>query len=201
MYNNIKCKVNKKQLQYLENEETTYNFEVKEKPMKNGLNIGLIHCLNKGKKIIMKKYYFESFFKSLVYLFISFYIIGQIVLCFFADEIHAGVIFVLTILFSSLVVILFWFGFSLSMRIQIDYEKKELYIKHPRLLKKIKFEDIISIQIIDYNEVAFEFVIRTTNFSKQIPYARYLRRSPNEKIRSKLNELKKDFMDTSNKKY
>ena len=146
----------------------------------------------------MKKYYFESVFRSLIYLFISLFLLALIVLCFFADEIHAGVIFAITFLSISVVAILFWFGFSLSMRIQIDYEKKELYIKHPRLLKKIKFEDIISIQIIDYNEVAFEFVIRTTNISKQIPYARYLRRSPNEKIRSKLNELKKDFMNISN---
>ena len=30
MYNNIKCKVIKKQLQHLENEETTYNFEVED---------------------------------------------------------------------------------------------------------------------------------------------------------------------------
>ena len=99
---------------------------------------------------MMKKYYFESFFKSLVYLFISFYIIGQIVLCFFADEIHAGVIFVLTILFSSLVVILFWFGFSLSMRIQIDYNKQELYIRQPYFIKRISFKEVISVKIIEY---------------------------------------------------
>ena len=30
MYNNIKCNVIKKQLQHLENEETTYNFEVED---------------------------------------------------------------------------------------------------------------------------------------------------------------------------
>ena len=78
----------------------------------------------------MKKYYFQSVFRSLIYLFISLFLIGLIVLCFFADEIHAGVIFVITFLSISVVAISFWFGFSLSLRIQIDYEKKELYIKY-----------------------------------------------------------------------
>ena len=34
----------------------------------------------------MKKYYFESIFKSLIYLFISLFLLALIVLCFFADE-------------------------------------------------------------------------------------------------------------------
>ena len=93
----------------------------------------------------MKKYYFQSVFRSLIYLFISLFLLALIVLCFFADEIHAGVIFVITVLSISVVAISFWFGFSLSMRIQIDFEKKELYIRQPYFIKRIKFEDIISI--------------------------------------------------------
>ena len=149
----------------------------------------------------MKKYYFYSIFKSLIYLFISIILIALIVLCCFADEIHSGVIFAITVLSISVAIILFWFGFSLSMRIQIDYEKKEIYIRQPYFIKKIKFEDVLSIQIIDYNEVAFEFVITTESFTKKMPYARYLKRRPNEKITFRLNELKKDLMDISNKNY
>ena len=41
----------------------------------------------------MKKYYLESVFRSLVYLIIAIVLTGFIVVCFFADEMHSGVIF------------------------------------------------------------------------------------------------------------
>ena len=149
----------------------------------------------------MKKYHFESVFRSLLYLFIALFLIALIVLCFYIDELHAGVIFVLTVLSVSVVAILFWFGFSLSMYIQIDYENKYLYVRQPYFIKRIKFEDIISIQIIPYSEVAFEFVVTTKKFTKKIPYARYLKRKPNVKIKNKLNDKKQDLMNISNKNY
>ena len=149
----------------------------------------------------MKKYHFESVFRSLIYLFIALFLIALIVLCFYIDELHEGVIFVLTVLSVSVVAILFWFGFSLSMYIQIDYENKYSYVRQPYFIKKIKFEDIISIQIIPYSEVAFEFVVTTKKFTKKIPYARYLKRKPNVKIKNKLNDLKQDLMNISNKNY
>lgn len=148
----------------------------------------------------MKKYYFQSLSKSLIYLGIAIFLICYIVLCCFSDEIHSGVIFVITFLSISVVTIIFWFGFSLSMRIQIDYNKQELYIRQPYFIKRIKFEDIISIQIIPYSEVAFEFVVTTKKFTKKMPYARYLKRKPNEKIKSILNELKQDLLNIQNNK-
>lgn len=149
----------------------------------------------------MKKYHFESVFRSLIYLFIALFLIALIVLCFYIDELHAGVIFVLMVLSVSVVAILFWFGFSLSMYIQIDYENKYLYVRQPYFIKRIKFEDIISIQIIPYSEVAFEFVVTTKKFTKKIPYARYLKRKPNVKIKNKINDLKQNLMNISNKNY
>ena len=86
------------------------------------------------------------------------------------------------------------------MRIQIDYEKKELYIRQYYFIKRIKFEDIISIQIIPYSEVAFDFVVTTKKFTKKMAYARYLKRKPNEKIKNKLNELKQDLLNIQNNK-
>ena len=68
-------------------------------------------------------------------------------------------------------------------------------------MRRIHFEDIVSIEIIEYNEVAFEFVINTEKYSKKIPYARYLKKKPNEKIKNKLNDLKQDLMNISNKNY
>ena len=149
----------------------------------------------------MKKYYFQSVFRSLIYLFISLFLIGLIVLCFFADEIHAGVIFVITFLSISVVAISFWFGFSLSLRIQIDYKKKELYIKYPYLIKKIKFEDVINIYIKDYNVTSFDFKIVTKDKTISSTYARYYKKRPSKKILDIINELKQDLMNISNKNY
>lgn len=148
-----------------------------------------------------KKYYFNSIMYSLIYILISIVFVLMAILCLFADDLHSGVIFVIIFFSTSAFVTLFWSSFSLSMRIQIDYINKELYIRHPCFIRKIKFEDIISIEIIDYNEVAFEFNIITAKYSKKMPYARYLNKKSNEKTKIKLDELKNDFMKISNKEY
>ena len=49
----------------------------------------------------MKKYYFKSIFRSLIYLLISIVLTALIVLCCFADEINYGVIFVIIFLSIS----------------------------------------------------------------------------------------------------
>lgn len=148
----------------------------------------------------MKKYYFQSIFKSLIYLGIALFLICCIVLCCFSDEIHSGVIFVITFLSISVVTIIFWFGFSLSMRIQIDYNKQELYIRQPYFIKRISFKEVISVKIIEYTDNAFEFIIVTKTFTKKLPYTRYLKKRPNEKIKFILNELKQDLLNIQNNK-
>lgn len=146
----------------------------------------------------MKKFYFYSVFRSLIYLFIALHFSGMMVLCFFADEIHSGVIFCIVSFFIMVTILLFWFGFSLSMRIQFDFFKSELYIRTYYFIRKIKFEDIKSIEIIEYNKVAFEFIVNTNEFSQKIVYSRYLHKRPNKKIISKLNDLKFELMKISN---
>ena len=147
----------------------------------------------------MKKYYFESFFRSLIYLFIALFLIAIIVLCFYIGELHAGVIFVLTLLSVSVVAILFWFGFSLSMRIQIDYAKEELYIRHPYLLKRINFNDIVSIQIIEFDQLSFDFIITTKHITKKLAYSRYCKKKVTKERILKVNELKHDLISISKK--
>lgn len=149
----------------------------------------------------MKKYYFESVFRSLIYLFISLFLIAIIVLCLYVGELHKGAIFALTLLSISVVAILFWFGFSLSMRIQIDYDRRELYIRHPYLLKRINFDDVISIQILEFNQLSFDFIITTKNTTKKIAYSRYYKKKVTEERVSKVNDLKQDLINISNKKY
>lgn len=137
-----------------------------------------------------KKYYFNSFMSSFVYVFIALPLFGYTILCFFADQFHLWLVIVLIFLIS---IILFWVGFSFSMRIEINFEKHELYIRHPYFLKRIKFDDVISIEIKDYNEVAFDFVIETNTKIKKLAYARYYKKKPSLKITKKLNELKSDL--------
>ncbi len=149
----------------------------------------------------MKKYYLMSFRRSLVYLIMAISLIGLSVICFFADEIHSGVVFVVTTFLISAAIILAWFIYSLTMRIQIDYEKKELYTRHHFFIKRWKFEDILSIEIIDLNKVVFSVIVTTSRSSTRMAYARYLHYRPSEEITAILNELKQDFMNISNKNY
>ena len=76
----------------------------------------------------MKKYYFESVFRSLIYLFMALFLIAIIVLCFYIGELHAGVIFVLTLLSVSVVAILFWFGWLHRGEIQKAKIKKGIVL-------------------------------------------------------------------------
>jgi Na+/melibiose symporter-like transporter len=110
---------------------------------------------------------------------------------------------VIVISFCSVInsILLFWVCFSLSMRIQIDYEKRELYIRHPYLIRKINFEEILSIQIIDYNKVSFDFIISTKKTSKKLSFSKYYKKKNTEKRISIINELKQDLMNISNKNY
>lgn len=145
-----------------------------------------------------KKYYFGSVGSSIGYMIISLFLIGLAILGFFADEIHAGVIFCIVFFLVSSSIILYWAFFSLSMRIEVDYEKEELYIRHFTIIKHIKFKDIVRIDIMDYKKIALEFVIITNEWSKKVVYARYLHRRPSIKISKALNDLREDLKNISN---
>lgn len=146
-----------------------------------------------------KKFYFNSIWQSVIYTFIAMILLLLIILCFFIDEIHSGVLFIITILSIGLLANLFWIGFSLSMRIQIDYAKEELYIRHPNLLKRINFNDIVSIQIIEFDQLSFDFIITTKHITKKLAYSRYYKKKVTKERILKVNELKYDLISISNK--
>lgn len=148
-----------------------------------------------------KKFYFNSIWQSIIYIFIAVILLLFIILCSLADDVHSGLIFIMIILSISMLVILFWAVFSLSMRIQIDYDRRELYIRHPYLLKRINFDDVISIQILEFNQLSFDFIITTKNTTKKIAYSRYYKKKVTEERVSKVNDLKHDLINISNKKY
>jgi len=87
------------------------------------------------------------------------------------------------------------------MRIEIDYDKKELYIIHPYLLKRINFSDIISIQIIEFDQLSFDFIITTEQITKKLAYARYYNKKVTDERISAISELKRALIDISNKNY
>ena len=149
----------------------------------------------------MKKYYLSSFRQSLIYLIMAIFLIGIAVKGFFADEIHFKVIFGIIALLIGAAILLAWFIYSLTMRIQIDYEKKELYIRHHLFIKSWKFEDILSIELRDDYEVVFSVIVTKNQSSTKMKYTRYLYYRPSEKSTAILNELKQDFMNISNKNY
>ena len=150
----------------------------------------------------MKKYYFYSRPRCFAYLIIALNIAGWGVLGLFVDQIYTSTIVIMILFFVSAVIVLSWFAFSLSSRIQIDYENEELYIITFYLIKRIKFEDIIGISMFDYKGVGFDIYITTRNFCRIIPYGRYINhRRPNKKITLKLNELENDLMRINNKEY
>ena len=135
----------------------------------------------------------------MIYTFIATILLLLIILCFFTDEIHSGVVFIITIFSIGLLVNLFWIGFSLSMRIQIDYAKEELYIRHPYLLKRINFNDVVSIQIIEFDQLSFDFIITTKHITKKLAYSRYYNKKVTKERISKVNELKHDLISISKK--
>ena len=151
----------------------------------------------------MKKYYFESISRILIYVFMIMFFTAILIFAVIAKDTTSQESTVIVISFCSVInsILLFWVCFSLSMRIQIDYEKRELYIRHPYLIRKINFEEILSIQIIDYNKVSFDFIISTKKTSKKLSFSKYYKKKNTEKRISIINELKQDLMNISNKNY
>ena len=76
---------------------------------------------------MVKKYYFLSVMRNLVYIFIVLFLIACFVLCFFVDEIHSGVVFVMIFLSISIVLISIWIGFSFTFRIITKFPKTRAY--------------------------------------------------------------------------
>lgn len=151
----------------------------------------------------MKKYYFQSGWRNLGYLpLVLFFTAVLIIAIIFRDATSPeSVVIAISMCSVNLSIILFWIGFSFSMRIQIDYEKKELYIRYPYFLKRLKFDDVLSIQIKDYNEMSFDFVIVTKDKTKKLAYSRYYKSKPTKERLAIVNELKQDLMNISNRNY
>lgn len=151
----------------------------------------------------MKKYYFESRFRISIYVLMMLFFTAILIFAVIAKDTTSLESTVIVVSFCSVInsILLFWVCFSFSMRIQIDYDKRELYIRHTHLIKRIKFDEILSIEINDYNQLSFDFIIITKKISKKLSYSKYYKKKNTVKRISHINELKQDLMNISNKNY
>jgi len=144
-----------------------------------------------------KTYYFNSNITNFVCLFIAVLFILVLIIAFITKNNEESKIIDIIIIVCFVIVasLLYIVGFSFSMRIEVDFKYRYLYIKHPYLIKRIKFNDIISIEIENYKETALLITVNTKIISQQITYSRYSKKKLSEKITNKLKELKADLYE------
>lgn len=152
----------------------------------------------------MKKYYVIAFYKNIPFILMAIFFSAILVIAIISKNTTEPEPTIFVISFCSIMIVFvnFWIWFSsFYYRLQIDYEKKELLINYPYFRKKFKFDDIVSIEIKDYNKTSFDFVITTKTKKTNWAYPRYYKSRPTEKIIAIVNEVKQDLYNISNKNY
>lgn len=64
---------------------------------------------------------------------------------------------------------------------------------HPYFIKRMQFEEITSIEIIDIRPVEVHFVVSTNRFPPKIAYTRYYKSKPSPEIQAVLQDLKEEL--------
>ena len=152
----------------------------------------------------MKKYYMLRPFYGIGITVVSFQMVIQFVLLFFLDGYAWWNVIEHLIMLSTILFLWFYAFACFTSRIEINYEKKEVFILYYFFKKRYKFEDIVSIETRPYNDVAFYIELKTKDAEKTFLYGRYKGthyRRPTKKITAALDELKTDLMNISNKNY
>ena len=144
-----------------------------------------------------KKYYFNSKGGNVLNILGVLSFLPFCIVLFFVDKIN--LILIISFLTIEMFFIIYTVLCFLSF-IEIDYEKKELYIKHWQLNKKLKFDDV-SIEIYPLSRVDFTFQVITYKFTRRITYRKYENRIKTYKRINEVNELIKDLKNISNGNY
>jgi hypothetical protein len=113
------------------------------------------------------------------------------VVLFLTDEITYGN-FIFAAFFALTIAILITWNIILpKLRIEIDYEKKELFYWNDYYRRRIKFEDIRALEIVEHREkVTFGCKITTDTKIRRFGYTRYYRKKPTPEILAKVEEVK-----------
>ena len=140
-----------------------------------------------------KKFYLYTKAATIPYWIISAVFSGYMfVVLFLTDEITYGN-FIFAAAFAVMIAILITWNIILpKLRIEIDYEKKELFYWNDYYRRRIKFEDIRALEIVEHGEKATTFGCKVTTDKKirRFGYTRYYRKKATPEILAKVEEVK-----------
>ena len=139
-----------------------------------------------------QKFYLYTKAATIPYWIMSVIFSGIIALGFGVDEMNSGVIITMSF-FAVTIAILITLSIILpKLRIEIDSEKKELFYWNDYYRRRIKFEDIRALEIVEHGEKATTFGCKVTTDKKirRFGYTRYYRKKPTPEILAKVEEVK-----------
>ncbi len=110
-------------------------------------------------------------------------LIGLIVIKIYSEQLGD----ILTVC-VGVIAIFVWIVVQHNMRVEFDFERKELYIFNLSVKRKIKFEDISYLEIVDYSDMAFGVIFQTNDFKDDFEYTKFLKKA---KTQDRLNEITK----------
>lgn len=138
-----------------------------------------------------KKFYLYTKAATIPYWIMSVIFSGIIALGFVVDEMNSGVIITMSFFAVTIAILITWSIILPKLRIEIDYEKKELFYWNDYYRRRIKFEDIRALEIVEHREkVTFGCKITTNTKIRRFGYTRYYRKKPTPEILAKVEEVK-----------
>ncbi len=139
-----------------------------------------------------KKFYLYTKAATIPYWIISAVFSGYIpVVLFLPDEITYGNYIVAAAFAVMIAILITWNIILPKLRIEIDYEKKELFYWNDYYRRRIKFEDIRALEIVEHGEkVTFGCKVTTDIKIRRFGYTRYYRKKPTPEILAKVEEVK-----------
>lgn len=139
-----------------------------------------------------KKFFLYSKKATIPYWIMSVIFSGYIpVVLIFPDRITYGNYLVAAFFVVTISILITWSIILPKLRIEIDYEKKELFYWNDYYRRRIKFEDIKALEIVEHREkVTFGCKITTNTKIRRFGYTRYYRKKPTPEILAKVEEVK-----------
>ena len=139
-----------------------------------------------------QKFYLYTKAATIPYWIMSVIFSGIIALGFVVDEINSGVIITMSFFAVTIAILITWSIILPKLRIEIDYEKKELFYWNDYFRRTIKFEDIRALEIVEHGEKATTFGCKVTTDKKirRFGYTRYYRKKPTPEILAMVEEVK-----------
>ena len=137
-----------------------------------------------------KKFYLYTKAATIPYWIMSVIFSGIIALGFVVDEMNSGVIITMSFFAVTIAILITWSIIIPKLRIEINYEKQELFYWNDYFRRTIKFEEIRSIEINDLDGVTFGCKVTTDKKIRRFGYTRYYRKKPTPEILAKVEEVK-----------